>query len=620
MKSSALRNFAYAYLHFAAARSESWGGFGTYQVALIVFCLAVCAGLAMAVYSGKARVRLAPRLLCSAPVYGCTLLVALFAVRLPCFVMPQMNADEGMFLACARKLAADPVFWRSVDGATSGPLNFYALLVPWAFGFPLDFATDRFTNVLCLGGAVVCLYLAARVILPEWQARLGVLPIFGLLAICEHGDLISYSSECVSAFLTALAAWLVFTGFLKPRISCGRVFAAGAVAALLPLAKLQSTPVGAALGILALAIAISRVKQAGWRPVVSLSGGALAVGAALAAYLAVFGQFETFWQSYVINNIYYNSSAFEHVSWTPLSFTVYLLKWDMGFFVAALGVYSLGVGCLLCFRRSPAAAEADKIAPPPGAHKRKAGPPRVVDVPAGQDAKRRLPSLLPFHLFGLGLVAASLYAAYKPLRDFPHYQILTFMPFGLLSVLVFSAHLRLPPPRAAAWRSVVFLGVTLAVPLFLSLGGPVVPFGMALEVPLKFQCGVCDAIRHYAMPGDLVSIWGWEPDFFVATETVMASRDFFTYPQILKTPQREYYRARYLSDLKRHPPKVFVDAVGPEMFFLEHREKEGHETFPQLDEYIRSGFEFAGEWEGARIYARKDVFRKAGRFEQAAGQ
>ena len=40
----------------------------------------------------------------------------------------EYNPDESQFIAGAITLAQDPVFFRSVDGTTSGPLNFYALL------------------------------------------------------------------------------------------------------------------------------------------------------------------------------------------------------------------------------------------------------------------------------------------------------------------------------------------------------------------------------------------------------------------------------------------------------------------------------------------------------------
>src|SRR3954470_24047703 len=57
----------------------------------------------------------------------------------------EYNPDESQLIAGAITLRIDPVPWRSVDGFTSGPLNFYPLLVPRLFGLPLDYFTARLT-------------------------------------------------------------------------------------------------------------------------------------------------------------------------------------------------------------------------------------------------------------------------------------------------------------------------------------------------------------------------------------------------------------------------------------------------------------------------------------------
>src|SRR3954470_20875703 len=52
----------------------------------------------------------------------CGVLIALlFAWRWPLFLAARdFNQDESQLIAGARTLLADPVFWRSVDGTTSG--------------------------------------------------------------------------------------------------------------------------------------------------------------------------------------------------------------------------------------------------------------------------------------------------------------------------------------------------------------------------------------------------------------------------------------------------------------------------------------------------------------------
>ena len=54
---------------------------------------------------------------------------ALLAFRWPTLWIPhQQNPDESQLIAGAIALRHDPVFRRSVDGGTAGPLDFYPLL------------------------------------------------------------------------------------------------------------------------------------------------------------------------------------------------------------------------------------------------------------------------------------------------------------------------------------------------------------------------------------------------------------------------------------------------------------------------------------------------------------
>ena len=57
------------------------------------------------------------------------LLIPVLAWRWPFLLSAtEYNPDESQIIAGVITLTKDPVFWRSVDGTSSGPLNFYALL------------------------------------------------------------------------------------------------------------------------------------------------------------------------------------------------------------------------------------------------------------------------------------------------------------------------------------------------------------------------------------------------------------------------------------------------------------------------------------------------------------
>jgi hypothetical protein len=617
MESSTLRNLAYNYLHFAARYFDLLGGTGSYQFLLILFFSLACAVLAIAVYPGKPDRRLVSRLACSSPVYAGILMLAVLWSRLPWLIVVELNSDEGMLLAGARKLTVDPVFWRSVDGATSGPLNFYALLLPWALGLPLDYATAHLMNGLCFGGALVFLYLTARVILPEWGARLSVLPVLGAVMVFHEPDFTHYSSECVSVLLTMAATWLLATAWATPEASPIRFFGVGLIVAAMPLAKLQSIPLAAVLGIAALATTISRARKTGWLPVMAMPGGILTVAAALAVLLAVFGQLETFWLSYIINNTLYNS-VYGHVSWSPFAFARFVVDSDIGGFSICLLIYlAAAAGYLLYSRRSQRRATVPRLKRQPKQNRPKSAGPASIDLWAAASDGR---SAAWLYKFGFGLAAAGVCAVYLPGRRFPHYLLLILMPLGLLSVLAFSAVLswetRKRPGRQrpiATGHAAVFLGIVLAIPSYIGSEKTAHNFDKALALPFAIECVTCDFIRHYAGPGDPMSQWGWEPALFVFTGTIPASRESFTGNQILDTPQRDYYRRRFLNDLRQHPPKVFIDTVGSARFGFQSRQQQGHESYPPLEEYVRSNFQLADDDRGVRIYVRRDVLAAASR-------
>src|SRR5688572_14703264 len=141
---------------------------------------------------------------------GALLFLFLLAWRWPFLLTAHdFNPDESQLIAGAITLTHDPVFWRSVDGTTSGPLNFYALLPLHALGLPLDYFSARLTGLILIWGAL----LAIQQTLVRSYGRaigwLGVLPAAGCFATVTHWDLIHYSSEHVSLFLLAFSIWLL---------------------------------------------------------------------------------------------------------------------------------------------------------------------------------------------------------------------------------------------------------------------------------------------------------------------------------------------------------------------------------------------------------------------------
>jgi len=99
-------------------------------------------------------------------------------------------------------------------------------------------------------------------------------------------------------------------------------------------------------------------------------------------------------------------------------------------------------------------------------------------------------------------------------------------------------------------------------------------------------------------------VWGWMPDFYVATGALLGTRDAITQFQIVPSSYQNYYRTRYLADFALNRPRFFVDAVSPSMFAYHDPAKEGHQSFPQLARIVAADYRDIGESYGVRLYER----------------
>ena len=138
------------------------------------------------------------------------LFLFLFAWRWPfLLVANEFNPDESQLIAGAITLSHDPIFWRSVDGTTSGPLNFYVLLPLHWLGLPLDYFTARLTGLLLIGGALFACHRALANAFGRAPAWLSILPATAFFATVTHTDLIHFSTEHLPLFLMGLCFWLL---------------------------------------------------------------------------------------------------------------------------------------------------------------------------------------------------------------------------------------------------------------------------------------------------------------------------------------------------------------------------------------------------------------------------
>ena len=140
-------------------------------------------------------------------LFSAVILLFVIAWRWPYYFESfEFNPDESQLIAGAATLAHDPVFWRSVDGTTSGPLNFFALLPLHFIGLPLDYFSARLTSSLLGVIALVSCYQLFRSFAAPTAARLAILPAVLFFGTTTDGNFLHYSSEQVSVALMGLAS------------------------------------------------------------------------------------------------------------------------------------------------------------------------------------------------------------------------------------------------------------------------------------------------------------------------------------------------------------------------------------------------------------------------------
>lgn len=475
----------------------------------------------------------------------------------------EFNPDESQFIAGALTLRQDPVFWRSVDGMTAGPLIFYPLLPLAWLGLPLDYFTARLAAILGFAAAAGALHRLVARHHGDRAAFLGLLPLVIFLGQATDQNFIHYSSEIVPVVLISCAALLLLApGPASP----GRLLAGGLIAGLTPWAKLQSAPIAAVLVLAALWR--ERHHPAGGSRAGLLCGATLVPALTVGVGLAWFGLLEEFSRSYLVQNLFYTEPA-RHAALVESNFR----RWEPAQIRFALTATSALAGALLALVLRPRAA---------------------VTAP----------------LFGVGIATClvALVCILLPGRDFLHYLLLLLPPLVWLGGAAWGLLEQGAAGSRRRWAVAALpLGVVLVL-LGLRWGRPHPPMlGQLAGWWRQPYTEIDNLIRLLARPERGLALWGWRMDLYVSARCWHATRSAYNYWELRESPQRDHFRARYLADLERNRPVVFVDAVGPHSQFLHDRQNQAHEVFPELAALVRRDYLLLADLGDARVYARREA-------------
>ncbi len=520
-------------------------------------------------------------------IFAALLFVALLAFRWPLIFDNRqfVNPDESQIIAGAIVLRSSPVFWLSVDGTTHGPLVQWPLAALGALGIRLDFTNARLFAAVLMWLALVFTWRTLAPRFGDGLSRILVLPVAVLIITVQYWDFIQYSTEQVPIFLLAAAIWLLFRCIAPPRPArASQLAIAGFLLGAVPFAKLQAAPIGLFVGGAGILLILTEraLESAELRKMLlSFMGGALIFPAFIFLHLTFHQLWPEFWISYFEQNVHYkNHFPMEWSQAVPRFRSMASLAEQFSEYFYPLAWITLG-------------AFAARLALRDRSHVR-------------------------FSCFSIGLLGVSFYAVLAPNRQFLHYLQFAFFPLILaagcaVGPLLQNTHSR--GPRLTGFR--VQLITSLLAAVFV-LGSTYQSFrwveGMAMPREGKFverrgklaRGPLAGFMRYFTQPGEPIAMWGWEPNHFVEADRPHATREAHSALEIFESPYRDYFRHRYLEDIRRSDPPLFVDVVGTGSFYFTDRERYAHETFPQLARHIATRYRLVAEIAHARVYLRND--------------
>jgi len=490
-------------------------------------------------------------------------------MRMPVIVFNrELNADESQMLSHAITLYQDPVYWRSVDGTTIGPLDNYLLVIPKIFGFQINYTSGRVMGLLCCIGALLFVFSAMKKWFGETAARVAFTVPIIFLAFTQENDFVHYSSEQLPVFLLAATIWLLSKLTDTKQISSGITFLLGFTAGMMPFAKLQSVPQAMIIVLAAFCLCYqwyNRTREI--KPLIFLMIGGLAFPFLLFLWILLNNVFQDFIDFYILGNaIYAGGSSFSQI---PSQFIALVsLSSDFSAYSLIL-LIPIIFGLFQAFRPSSV-------------------------------SKNSVDFLIPATI--ILLILTGIYSSTKSGNSFIHYLNFCIYPWILLAAFGIKTY--------GKW--------CIAVPVFLLFwfaGNDALSYQRehrlnAFESVNGFskldKSPVVLALKKFTRPGDYMVVWGWQCKYYVEAQLAQGTAENHSERSIYKHPMQEKYLERYVSDLQRTKPAVILDAVGIYSLWVQDKKTQGIDNFPAVADYVHQHYTLVSTVDDVTLYVRKD--------------
>ena len=493
----------------------------------------------------------------------------LIFMRMPAVIYNrEINADESQMLSHAITLYEDPVYWRSVDGTTIGPLDNYLLVVPKILGFQINYTSGRVMGLLCTIGALLFVFLAMRNWFGQALARLALTVPVVFLAFTQETDFVHYSSEQLPVFLLTLTIWLLSILTSNKNLSFVTTFFLGFAAGMTPFAKLQTVPQAFIIVLAAIWITFQfyrKTKQI--QPLLFLLAGGLTFPLLLFIWAGANHVFTDFIDFYLLGNVI---CAGEN-NWLSIPRQmVDLIMLSPDFKVYSLLLIApIFLGFVNIFRPDSYIKSSNQF-------------------------------IIPASLILLNV--AGIYAATKSGNTFIHYLNFCIYPWILLAAY------------GIAKRHQYFLIISGLLLLWFT-GNDVLSYRREHRLNAYESIGganllpeheVVKELKKFTKPGDYMVVWGWQCQYYVEAQLAQGTAENHSERSIFKHPLQEKYLRRYVSDLQRTKPAVFLDAVGKNSMWVQDKKTQGIDSFPAVADFVHQNYTLISDRNDVKLYVRND--------------
>ena len=479
----------------------------------------------------------------------------LLAMRLPviCF-NNQLNVDESQMVANLRVFRLDPIYWKSIDGGTIGPVAYYIAWLATYFFEPLDFTSIRWLGFVCLVFNLILFYQIAKKTTGVIAANFSTFLLVCFFSFLSHPDFLHYSSEQLPVLLINLTIYLQV---LEWRKSTRRIqqLLIGFIIGLIPYVKIQAIPICGIMAIFQLIQLYTkdphdRVKNIGFLFIGLISFTGIFI--LWANYVSVL---DDFWIYYIEDNLLY----------TAKNKTPYGIVKFVKFMGKSFDFFALLVGGGLLF---------------------------ILAAITNFKAFRRN----DFAYFSL-LFFSGLFAATITRNNFPHYLYLVIFPIGFVFAFSLTA-------LAGPYEKYRFVPIIILVGWFvvgdLSLHQISTHLDrMKRETKLSMS-PVGNYLHQISKSGDRMSVWGWQGKLYLEADILQASTENHTLHCMQPSMLKNTHIKRYLEDLERSKARILVDASQDDPGYLATLEK-----VPEIDQYVKAHYTLDTTISNNRIFIRR---------------